>query len=537
MLLRRKYLFFVIAVLCIACSFIIPRIGIWKFFMFPLITFDSLHYFNISQQISQGILPSFHFIGAGYPVIIFLLRTIFNSANSIILFQQFFTLFSVVYFIYAVRKYPKYYIASIVFGCIYLMSDSVIKYEIAVFPDSIISNLLLILVALFFQSINSYKIRNIIFMALISVLLISIRSSSVFMIVVILLVAFYFWIKKESKKANLLILTFVGGLLLLSTYNFFFSEGNKFSFLTYQRLETRNTKDLLKVNLSETEKSFILKVYETLPDSTDIWKRYFSWDANEITLGILHTRTDIRASVINVDTFKICNEGDVGYTQCLQVHNQWRNDIQTSNLVEVINGDPYYESYLRKKVRRLYAYFGNIWLNFDQAYYSMIPTAYQRSQTNINFLTQEAAQTKEEEDLLRYAWCEHYQQIDDIGFEKRYAALTDNVPFKIYDIYNENISKKLIRTPFILILTFIAFVSYIIWFFRRKVDTKIVFLIFAGILLIGSAFTFTFFGNPLPRYSFDTEFIYFLISIFYLTDIIVFLFKKYIVHLKSNHAE
>ncbi|MFO7868555.1 MAG: hypothetical protein R6U95_04555 [Bacteroidales bacterium] len=518
-----------ISIICILASFIIPRIGIWKFFMFPLIYSDGLHYFNVVYQLNIGNIPSFDFIGAGYPLFIYLTRLLYDSANSIIIFQQLLSLASVSFLVYTFRNKQAYFIAASLFACVYLMSDYVVKYEIAVFPDSIISNLLLLSSALFYQTLTSHKKRNVILLGLVAVFLISIRSSSVFMIVIILLSTLYLMYQKKYLKAKILATSFIGGLLILSSYNFFFSEGNKFNFLTYERLEKKAYRDFMKIDNSSQEKSYIKKIYKSLPDTSDIWKYYFSWNANEITTSTINTRGGIYASMINTDTITICNNGDGGYTQCLQVYNQWKNNISSKKLVEIINNNPKYDDlFVRKKLRSLYAFHGNIWLNYDQGYYSMVPAAYKTSQKNINYFTRKQAQSEKEDAFLQYAWKEHYKHTDTVGFEKRYASLINYVPFKIYDVYNEYIAKKLIRTPFTLILTLCALCVYLVLFIRKKYTATHIFLLYTGIILLGSSLTFTLFSNPLPRYSFNTEFCYYLLSIFFLTDCIRFLYNTYI---------
>jgi hypothetical protein len=102
---------------------------------------------------------------------------------------------------------------------------------------------------------------------------------------------------------------------------------------------------------------------------------------------------------------------------------------------------------------------------------------------------------------------------DEPGFRERYKRLKEDAIFKVYDLFNEQISKRFFRTVFWVFALLFSFISIFFKCLKGNATSPIqITLLYFGLLQIASSLIFTFFGLPMPRYSFATEFIFYLIT-------------------------
>ena len=506
--------------------FAIGRWGIWNYFPFAVVYTDSCEYYELAYNIHNHQIPSFHFIGGGYPLILSLTKAIYDSPFSIILFQQLLSLFSVLLLLFSFRKNSYLFMACVIFGVIYLISDTTIKWEIAVFTDSLFSNLFLIAVSLFYLS---YIKKQIIYPILLSFVLfygIFTRSSAIFVIPLVLIAAGYFWGIKKTKTALSLSLSFMILCILLASYNRFFSLDNQFSILTYGRSAYSegafNNSTVKKTVEKRKEKMPILTKQEndfaeeilkkSLPQNNDIWVMYFSWDFSRYTIAVINTRYGLYTEMRN-DSLFYCRKGNMNDLACYPI--VWDKTVSQDSLNYLITNFKMDDKIL--KIKSFLAYHFNLRLNYDQAYYGMVPNAYKTTVDKSNQFIHSFSQFEKGGMLLKYLLGRDASFNDDIGFEKRWTGMASDPIFRMYDIFNEKVNKIIFRNSVWLFLPAISlFLILFKIFYNRQLFPEDAVILFIGLIVMGSSLVFTFFGNALPRYSFTTEFCYYLIPLLYL---------------------
>ena len=95
---------FLLGAIVVSFFFLFGRWGVWNYFPYTVIYSDSFEYYELAYTIFYNKAPSFHFIGGGYPLILSAIKGIYNSPFSIVVFQQLFSLFSVLLLTYTFRK-------------------------------------------------------------------------------------------------------------------------------------------------------------------------------------------------------------------------------------------------------------------------------------------------------------------------------------------------------------------------------------------------------------------------------------------------
>jgi hypothetical protein len=316
--------------------------------------------------------------------------------------------------------------------------------------------------------------------------------------------------------------------MALSAYNYFYSVGNKFNILTYGRftyvegpfnnstVRTQNKINIKsKIKLNDKEHVFVReKLKRELPQTSDIWIRSFSWDLSKYSKAIINTRYGIFPQIKN-DTLFYCCRGNMNDVKCFPLKRE--ANLSNDSLQKLIAN--FSENKTTLKIKSFLAFFTNISLNYDQAYYGMVPNSYKCTIEKSNGFTVNLAQTEKGQKLIDYVLGKDAIKKEVLGFGRRYKRLTEDPIFKGYDLYNEFISKRLFRNN-IWVYTF--FISFVLICFKcwkcRLNDALQVTLLYFGLVLIGSSFIFTFFGNSLPRYSFATEFVLYFNVIFLISE-------------------
>ena len=322
--------------------------------------------------------------------------------------------------------------------------------------------------------------------------------------------------------------SFFGLLLLLASYNYFFSLGNKFSILTYGRftyvegpfnnssiLRKKSEKNDEPLKLSSAEQSFVHEKLKTeLPQGSDIWIRNFSWDLPKYSVAVINTRYGIFTTVQN-DSLYYCCRGNMLDVKCFPLKKEINLSVDSLNVL-VSNYQPKASTL---KFKSFLAYYTNLTLNYDQAYYGMVPSAYRCSGDITNQFTIELSQTEKGRKLIQYVLGKDFGKKDDLGFKQRWNLLISDTIFKGYDLFNGKISKRFFRNSLWIFVFLISYILLLYRLIRTKIQSPIsLFLIFNGCLLIGSSLVFTFFGNTLPRYSFSTEFVFYFNVLFFIAN-------------------
>jgi hypothetical protein len=501
-------------------SFFLSRFGIWCDFMVPLIFSDGIEYLIVAQDIMELKPPSFHFIGGGYPVILVFCKIISNSGYSIILFQQFLSLFSISLLFYFTRNIKGLFIPMLLFSVLYISFDNTLKWEISVFPDSILSNLLILLVGLTYKVFQSKRHIFPIAISIIVFYAIFIRSSSIFLFVFLFILCAILFLTKEYKKMWLSLLPSLVLFLILGFYNFTFSYGHKFSILTYGRTEQNEDKELYiekeknKLNYTHKEKAEL--ILRKIPKNEMFWKYKFSWNPHQISEGNIHCRYENEIKELNGYLF-LCSKGNFSDTSAIILNKYTKNESEKKILLEYdCNAID-----LIGRIRLLYAFQHNYYYNaYGKTYYGVIENAHKTSILKNNIFINSMDSITNRNTLI-FALGRLYNK-ENIEFSEKNKNLTKSFIFRLYDLYQNNIEDNLFRNSIWLYFAIVSVIYSCVQIGKRKtVSDSDILILTSFILHIGSSLIFTFIvPNPLPRYSFNTEFFIYFSSLIFLGSII-----------------
>jgi hypothetical protein len=360
------------------------------------------------------------------------------------------------------------------------------------------------------------------------------RSSSIFLIPIILIISSFLIFTEHRWQTIVTTLTLISILLIQCIYNFNFSEGNRFNFLTYGRLDKQDVidKEYTPKSLTKTEMELANNLFLTLPNNSDLYTYLFSYDPKALGRTFDSCRSGVRATVLEDGKIQVCNYGLIHNSNCYELQIPINSVYNTEKLTEILN------LYLEKKkdswIHKLKfypTYHVNYTLDYTlgQTYYSVIELAYATSVSKNNLDILGSVHDGNPDLIFKHAMGSLYDYKDSIGYENRYKALVSDPIFRIYDIYNERIAKPIWRNYFWLWSSFIALLYFLIIMFldHNRNMSLILTMVSAGLVLLGSSFVFTIFGNPLPRYSFTTEWVYSLLTFFALADIVSRIFSLF----------
>lgn len=495
----------------LSIAFIIGRWGVWQYFPNPLVYTDSVKYLEVAERIASGSVPSFHNIGAGYPIFIWIIKSIGGHLFSVVIVQQLLSLLAAMLLFWVFRKNTATAIASLIVGILHLLSDNVIKYEIWIFPDSLITSLNLIWCGLAFHAVTKNSTSSSIFAGIVGAFSIIIRSSSVFFIPLTIILSAWFVLKKNQKPAIWGMVAIIIPLAVISFYNSQWSTGNRFSFLTYDRFDQYSISSKPENSnkpLTDEELAFVENLIKQLPDSSELKKYYFTWNLNELTKSVLNCRMGRKAETTKNATL-LCCSGDMFSLKCDSLYGN-RNTIKDGQLL-----NQYLETHKSKyKVLKYFAaYHANLNMTYGQTYYSTIHHAYETTVSQTNQHIYSVLPKKRISEVKTYIYGDNLNETTKEEFAYLFQKLVSNPVFKAYDLMNNRLLKPMYRSwlwPLIALLTSLVILGKLS--LSKLKNSESFGLLLTSVLCFGASLVFAVFTNPLPRYSFETEFCYTLIS-------------------------
>lgn len=512
-------------------AFAVGRWGLWCYFPFPMLGADGFEYLELSMEIQHGILPSFHFISAGYPLFIAFCQMFGDGLLPVMIGQQLLTLVVVLWLLFVFRSDIYFLTAAFLFGVIYVLSDTVIRWESSIFPDSLIANSLLVSAILTYLSVTSSRLVYPLVLGFTVFFSVIIRSSSIFMLPLVGVLAALLLLRKDYWKGLVAVMAVVVPLLAMSLYNSAFSLEHQFNFLSYGRMSKTHyyRNGIIKnriaeplsivdtgVPLSKVEVQFVDSILRLLPDTSHLYQYFFSWDPSSYTHSLLHCRHPKFAQVVSDSTFQVCHYEQANVPGgrrpvCYTLSSKDSNEaVQAVGLLSRFDfGNHHYA-----KLRKFIAYHANISHNHGRIYYGQLKYNYSTSGSREDALVSEYLSDSTLSQFMAYVFEGTGENSDSLGFDTRYAALKKSIPFKIYDLLGDRLLQRYIRHDlwvlFSLAALFFALISLIHNFYRADIA---VFLMALSAIAMGSSLVFTLFGLPLPRYSSSTEFVYYLLPL------------------------
>ena len=465
---------------------------------------------------ASGLLPSFHHIGAGYPLFIWFFKLVGNELFTVVAAQQALSLCSVLLLFYVFRNNLFTATAAIIVGLLHVLSDNVIKYEVWISPDSLITSLNLIWCSLSFHAVQNKSMSSTIFAGVVGAFSIIVRSSSVFFIPLTLVLSAWFLVNKDKRIAIAGLIGFILPLLLTAAYNYQWSFGNKFSFLTYERMETTSVQQMVTgktedIVLTTTQKQAALKLIEQLPDSAELRQYYLSWDLNKLTTAVVNCRSGREAQITKNGMLFCCN-GDMNARSCASLpENSAGTNITTHN-EQLLN------QYLRnhktkfKTLKYFLAYHANLNLVYGQAYYSTIYHAFETTVADANPSIYTVVPEHRVPELKSYILSPINKRSAET-FDISYHHLMNDPIFKLYDIVTNRLMKPIYRNYLWLFAFLASCILMVIRFFSEKNKKSYFGIFIISAMCIGGSLVFAVFSKPLPRYSFEMEFCYSLVTL------------------------
>ena len=471
--------------------FVISRFGLWMYYPYiDGLQSDGVHYLKVVNQFNSSEVPNFSFIGFGYPFFIWVTTLGYSSPYLLVIAQQLLTLFSLLLLFKTFGKTKYLWVVSI-FCLIHIFNDNYVSWETTIFPDSLIKNLFLISFSIYFLAQTTKKRKYYVLLGILFAFLIMIRSSNIFLFGVVIAMFIIDFINKRNGMYYLLF-TLGGILISYSSYNFFFSEPGKFSFLSYTRMDKYffdNSIDRLEDISNE--------IIKELPENTILAKRYKPKSVEEYYNGFLVTRDSITISSLNDESIKICgldSPENEFREHCVIIKNQWRNESLSKN------DKVYIERFLHFKKNR---------------FYNLLSVPYTINKKSTTY----------------YARSQLLSDQFDIDSKRVEKQLHSNLFFKFYDVFSIKITNRIYRSP----LLFVFFVTAIIFYLWMSIKTKLQNQFYNVILVyltfyFGNVVIYGLIGFPLLRYTLTFEFIIPLLVLFFMSDfsnILMSLKRKY----------
>jgi hypothetical protein len=516
--------------LTVFLSFCIGRWGLWFYFPFPFLGEDGFKYLELSWEIQNGIPPSFHFIGAGYPLFIAFTQIFGDGLIPVMLGQQLLSVSVVLWLVYTFRNDHFSLFGATFFGVIYCTSSNVIRWESSLFPDSLITSGLLAFAILVYNTLMSPSRVYPLLLGCMAFFLISVRSSSIFVIpLVSLLAALLIW-RNERTKGLVLLGAFGVSLLSMSTYNFIYSEEHQFNFLTYGRMSKTHSysrdigknriavprQKLKKQPLSDEDKVQVDSILRLLPDTSMLYHYFHSWNPHKYAKSLIHCRHPKYAQISGDSEFQVCHfeqaESPRGRSEvCYTL--QAVGAEQAAHAVSILNRYDF-NNHNWAKIRGFVTYHFNISYNHGLVYYGQLPYNYATTGSMKDVFIHHALKDTSLSNLMAYIFPVESRLTDKVGFDERYAAMIASLQFRIYDFFSVRILSILIQNSVWILFSILALIYALLGWYRNPHGAEFhVFLLALSGIALGSALIFSMISVPHPRYSSTTEFIYYLLPI------------------------
>ena len=512
----------------------------YPFFAFTPIaevtTEDSVEYYGMVLDFISGKNKiDFGYLSPGYPFFLFIIGILKNTTIAVILAQNLVALLAGIFLIYSIYScYGSYaYLISFTL-CGYFSSELNIDVDSLILPDSIYTSLLIFYCSFLILALEKNKVIYWIFLSLISAELILIRSSALFIFPVMFCIVF-FMVYNKYKRSSVLafIVPFSIIMVIYSAYNYY--SINTFTIVTNKRGYHIQT---ISTPITEDEQKMVNEFISFLPKDNLLKTANDSWDfvavhnsycrirwGTELYFDsldnlILQHKFDEKIYVDRIVNYKSASY--ITYKQKLKEkigYTKYELNLG-ANLAKftLVNFAAYFNSFRRtdydfygyKYGWRYYFYLVNQTQQKPFIYYPMISPV-------------EGTLIKDSLRFIAFKELINSNLKSETDFQNLKTSRNSTLLYKLYDSFNRIIRDVLFNNYFWIFVFIIGFIYSIIINIQFRFNNIAIFLLFIFCCLhISSALLFST-RVVLPRYSFTTEFIYYLSAVFL---IICFLNKK-----------
>ena len=518
-----------LSLLILLGAFLLARLPYFLYSPVPEVaTEDTMEYYEVVMQILSGQSKiDFSHISAGYPLFLMFIGFISNTIMAVVIAQNIASFISGAFFIYAIHRcYPNLTIwAAIVFTG-YFASENNIHWDSDLYPDSIYASMLLLFCGMLLLAIKNDNIYYYSIASFIAGYLILIRVSSIFIFPVILIFIVFLLVNKKPVKTVIALLAPV--IIILFSYSAYNSYSiGSFSFIPVERLSGAKRPVEKRIAASEQDQKFINHVLDFLPPENEYNLIRNSWDIDKVNNAYLETRfgnelyfDSSGALILKTIFFKKLNIDTLVASSKLEQYEIYKNEFHqhfgnTKCFIEVSYSDYKY------KTINLLAYFSNFTIDYDFYNYrygwryfffnvgqcQTGPFRYYPYQGgNKGIMIDDKLRLFGFKELVNYP----PKTSDD--FEKEKEKRNASISYKIYGKAKSLFFAAFFKNIVWIILFFAAFLISFYKLIKSKFSDSDSFLVFVFCLInISSAFLFTLISMALPRYTFTTEFTYYIV--------------------------
>ncbi len=526
------------------CLFISIASVVFFFFLsrFPFFAFtpiaevtteDSVEYYGmILDFISGKNKIDFGYISPGYPFFLFIIGLLKNTTIAVILAQSIIALLAGIFLIYSIYSCYESYAYLIAFTlCGYFSSELNIDVDSLILPDSIYTSLLIFYCSCLILALEKNKVIYWIFLSLISAELILIRSSALFIFPVMFCIIFFI-VYNKYKRNN--VLAFIVPLSIImviySAYNYY--SINSFTIVTNKRGYHIQT---ISTPITENEQKMVSEFILFLPKDNLLKTAKDSWDfvavqnsycrirwGTELYFDsldnlILQHKFDEKIHVDSIVDYKSASY--ITYKQKLKEkigYTKYELNLG-ANLAKftLVNFAAYFNSFRRtdydfygyKYGWRYYFYLINQTQQKPFIYYPMVSP-------------EEGVLIRDSLRLIAFKELINSDLKSETDFQNLKTERNSTFAYKLYDSFNRNIRDVLFNNCFWIFTFIIGFIYSIVKNIQFSFNNSTFFLLFIlSSLHISSALLFST-RVVLPRYSFTTEFIYYLSLVFLIISLL-----------------
>jgi len=453
-----------ICLLAFVIAFIISRI---PYFLIPIAGFggDLPCYYNFTYQIFQGKAPVFYIDPPGFPLFLYFCEFIVTKSSQILLIQNILSILSYSLLIFAVFKYYRRFVIPVTIASIIIIFNcSNLDYDTLLQTESIFVNSLLVLISLTLICINNpNQTKYWILLSVCFILPILIRMNGIIILGLFFFLLLYMLLNKFKKNIFYkLIFPFLTLCIIWSFYNY---KTQHIFFIGYPKVILGGFNSLLIHNKNMTgaeikkendiRTNHPLHKYFNIPDSADYATKSDHYN---------DTRVDYGFKKNNFDNFIDF------YKNAASKDNNWYSIMK----------------------RRYKAMYVGKWSQSHDPFFGF-----------------------QDESYNAFVFKEYIDPPS--GNIETFAKIKKNIPFKIYDYSYNTFYKTFFRNYFWLFFNIIIYLLTLFWFIKSKFKDKEAFILLFIILLnVLNSVIFLTSAVPLYRYSYTTEFTYYIVPSLFL---------------------
>jgi len=558
----------IIAMSILFTMFFISHYWFFKYLPLTYANIDSFQYFSLQKLWDMNMPIQVGYPSYGYILFLHLISFLHDSLFAVSLTQSLLCFLSVGFLLYAIYKYiDKTFIiwTAIALGS-FVAASSTLFFNTSVFPDALLSSLYILFCGSMIFMLKSKKnIFWIIFTAFIVVFSIFVRPSSLFLLPISALMIVFFFMLKQKRSAFRFIVAITVCFVVVIVHNYANPLYRSFGIIErptdllrpYFQDEYYNLESdvILSQDIQNKDiRNILSQIIDLLPEDNVLYAAQHSASWKELYTA----RNNILRGVI----FRFDTENN--HLQVFRNDNSYWftvDSVVTQMNIEtyILFRDSLFENIQQSEILYFADYSGLYWKTvlfrkffsffYDRTAAETSPLQYGNIEwrnelykdkdkiQSTGLYTRIYAKYLDKPDvaekLMQHSTKEFYKMYEHQTFDfvNRYAAMQQNLLFKMYDVYKLKVHFNIFQTLTTLIIFIIVFIGAVIHFFIKNFRSKTAFIVLnICLILIGLSMVHSLF-YVYYRYTYSSSFVYFVI----LGLFPFFIQKAYVHFVKKTH--